>query len=188
VRDLYALSTDYRDNPEASALFFAETQNKMLFAVTGKTAAEIIVSRADPKQPNMNLQCWSGSRVRKVDIFVAKNYLSSDEVDTLNRIVVMFLDYADLQAKDRKVLTMDGWRSNLGRFLTFNDRPLLTHNGSVSREQMQSITEKRYAEFDAARKEAERLAADAEDVKALEDVEKEIKKLPRGTKRKEVEG
>jgi len=93
---LFALSSDYRADDRAAQLFFAETQNKLLFAVTGRTAAEIVVSRADPNAPNMALTNWSGSRVRKHDVIVAKNYLSADEVDTLNRLVVIFLEQAEL--------------------------------------------------------------------------------------------
>ena len=107
VRDLFALSTDYRDDPEAASRFFAETQNKMLFAVTQHTAAEIVVARADSAQPNMNLQAWSGPRVRKHDVIVAKNYLTRDEIDGLNRLTVLFLEQAELRVKERKTLTLN---------------------------------------------------------------------------------
>ena len=106
VRDLFALSSDYRSDDRAAQLFFAETQNKLLFAVTHQTAAEIVVSRADPNAPNMALTNWSGSRVRKHEVIVAKNYLSADEVDTLNRLVVIFLEQAELRVKERKQLTL----------------------------------------------------------------------------------
>jgi len=178
VRDLFALSTDYRDNPEAAGQFFAETQNKMLYAVTRKTAAEIVVGRADPAQPNMALQAWSGSRVRKQDVIVAKNYLTHDEVDTLNRIVVLFLEQAELRVKGGKQLTLDYWRTNVDRLLEFNDRPILKNTGTISHEQMKTIAEQRYAQFDENRRAAEALDADREDIKSLEEAEKKLTKKP----------
>jgi len=174
VRDLLALSRDYRDDPEESARFFAEIQNKMLFAVTGHTAAEIVVDRADPAKPNMNLQTWSGSRVRKHDILVAKNYLTADEVDTLNRLTVIFLEQAELRVKSGKLLDLDYWRSNVDRLLEFQERPVLTGPGRMSRERMKEIVSDRYEEFDGRRREAERLAADAEDIRALEETAKSL--------------
>jgi len=178
VRDLFALSTDYRDNPEAAGQFFAETQNKMLYAVTRKTVAEIVVGRADPAQPNMALQAWSGSRVRKQDVIVAKNYLTHDEVDTLNRIVVLFLEQAELRVKGGKQLTLDYWRTNVDRLLEFNDRPILKNTGTISHEQMKTIAEQRYAQFDENRRAAEALDADREDIKSLEEAEKKLTKKP----------
>lgn len=177
VRDLFALSSDYRDSPE-TGVFFAEVQNKMLYAVTRKTAAEIVVSRADPAAPNMALQSWSGSRVRKQDVIIAKNYLSKDEIDTLNRLVVIFLDQAELRAKDGKTLTLDFWRSNVDRLMQFNDRPVLGSAGSISHEKMKAIAEERYAEFDEKRRAAEAIEAEHEDIKALEDAEKNLLKKP----------
>ncbi len=112
VRELFALSSDYQTREKETAQFFAEVQNKLLYAAAGKTAAELIVARADPAQPNTALTTWSGSRVRKRDIVVAKNYLSEDEVDTLNRLVVIFLEQAELRAKQHKELTLDYWRSS----------------------------------------------------------------------------
>jgi len=176
VRDLFALSTDYRDNQE-TGIFFAEVQNKMLYAVAKKTAAEIVVTRADPNMPNMALQAWSGSRVRKQDVIVAKNYLSKDEIDTLNRLVVIFLDQAELRAKDGKPLTLDYWRSNVDRLIQFNDRPVLTNAGSISHEKMKAIAEERYAQFDEKRRAAEAIDADHEDIKSLEDAEQQLKNL-----------
>lgn len=178
VRDLFALSTDYRDDPETAGQFFAETQNKMLYAVTRHTAAEIIVGRADPAQPNMALQAWSGTRVRKHDVIVAKNYLTHDEVDTLNRIVMLFLEQAELRVKGGKQLTLDYWRSNVDRLLEFNDQPILKNTGSVSHEQMKAIAEQRYAQFDETRRAAEALEAERADIKALEEAEKKLTKKP----------
>ena len=175
VRDLFALSTDYENDEKAAQLFFAEVQNKLLFAVTTKTAAEIVVGRADPALPNMALTTWSGSRVRKQDVVVAKNYLTADEVDTLNRLVVIFLEQAELRAKERKELTLDYWRQNVDRLLEFNDRPVLKNAGRISADRMKGIAQERYDEFDARRKSAEALAADAEDLRRLEAAEKKVK-------------
>lgn len=174
VRDLLALSRDYQDDPAESARFFAEIQNKMLFAVSRHTAAEIVVQRADPAMPNMNLQSWNGSRVRKTDILVAKNYLTAEEVDTLNRLTVIFLEQAELRVKSGKLLDLDYWRTNVDRMLEFNERPVLQGPGRMSHERMKEIVSQRYEAFDGRRREAERLAADAEDVKALESLAKEI--------------
>jgi len=176
VRDLFALSEDYRADDREAQLFFAEVQNKLLYAVTRKTAAEIIVSRADPDSPNMALTNWSGSRVRKQDVIIAKNYLTADEVDTLNRLVVIFLEQAELRAKERKQLTLDFWRQNVDRLLEFNDKPILNSPGKISAEQMKQIAHNRYDAFDESRRKAEAIAADAEDIKALEEIEKQAKR------------
>ena len=176
VRDLFALSSDYRTGDSAASLFFAEVQNKLLYAVAEKTAAEIVVARANPAEPNMALMTWSGSRVRKQDVIVAKNYLTADEVDTLNRLVVIFLEQAELRVKERKELTLDYWRQNVDRLLVFNDRPVLDHNGGISAGQMKTIAHDRFDTFDTQRRSAEALAADAEDLKSLEAVEKRVKR------------
>lgn len=175
VRDLFALSADYRADDSAAQLFFAEVQNKLLYAVTQQTAAELIVARADASAPNMALTTWSGSRVRKHDVIVAKNYLSADEVDTLNRLVVIFLEQAELRAKERKQLTLDYWRQNVDRLLEFNERPVLKNAGSISSEKMKTIAHERYESFDANRRSADAVAADVEDLRALEEIEKQSK-------------
>ena len=115
VRDLFALSSDYKVREQDTHLFFAEVQNKLLYAATGHTAAELIVKRADPAKPNMALTNWSGSRVRKQDVIIAKNYLTQDEIDTLNRLVVIFLEQAELRVKQKKDLTLDFWRDTWTR-------------------------------------------------------------------------
>lgn len=176
VRDLFALSSDYQAREKETALFFAEVQNKLLYAATRQTAAELIIARADPSQPNMALTTWSGSRVRKQDILIAKNYLSADEVDTLNRLVVIFLEQAELRAKQQKDLTLDFWRSSVERMLASNDQPLLNGPGPVSHESMKTIATERYDSFDAKRRQQEAIAADAEDLKAIEDLEKDLKR------------
>ncbi|MGE4442391.1 MAG: virulence RhuM family protein [Desulfomicrobium sp.] len=174
VRDLFALSQDYKDDPTAAHNFFAEVQNKLLHAVTGQTAAELVVERADPNKPNMNLTTWKGEVVRKADVIIAKNYLVEDEVTELNRFVTMFLDYAEDRVSQRKYLTLTDWKGNVDRFITFNERPLLEGRGSMSRKAMVTIAHERFSEFDQKRKAQQAIEADAEDLKALEEVEKQV--------------
>ncbi|MBN9474841.1 MAG: hydroxyacid dehydrogenase [Bordetella sp. SCN 67-23] len=174
VRDLFALSTDYADDGQATGLFFAEVQNKMFFAVTGHTAAELVVQRADPTQSNMALTSWKGGRVRKGDVTVAKNYLNADELDRLNRIVSMFLDFAELRAIQRKDLRMADWRTYVDSFMAFNEQAVLQGAGRMSHQAMTTIVHERYEVFDAARRQAEALEADRLDMSELEQVEKQI--------------
>lgn len=176
VRDLFALSSDYRGNEKETGLFFAETQNKLLYAATGQTAAELIVARADPTQPNMGLTARAGGRVRKQDVIIAKNYLTADEIDTLNRLVVIFLEQAELRVKQRQDLTLDYWRQNVDDMLAFNDRSILTGPGKVSHDEMKRVAHKRYETFDAHRREAEALEAEAEDLRQIEDLDKKLKR------------
>jgi hypothetical protein len=175
VRDLFQLSSDYRADDQDTQRFFAEVQNKLLYAVTGHTAAEIVVERADADSPNMALTSWTGARVRKQDVTIAKNYLDAEEVDTLNRLVVIFLDQAELRARDRQDLTLDYWRNNVDRLLEFNERPVLDGAGSISRDRMEKIAHERYGRFDARRRRDEALAADAEDLRELEALEQQLK-------------
>jgi len=147
VRDLFALSSNYDQTDKATQMFFAETQNKLHFAVTGKTAAEIIVERADASQPNMNLTSWKGSIVRKQDIFIAKNYLTEDEIDTLNRLVVVFLESAELRAKNRMDITMDFWRENVDKILEFQDKKILTNAGAISKTDMEKTGKRNLFRF-----------------------------------------
>lgn len=179
VRDLFALSSDYQSRKQETQIFFAEVQNKLLFAVAGKTAAELVVDRANPDLPNMALTTWSGSRVRKHDVIVAKNYLDEDEVDTLNRLVVIFLEQAELRAKQKQDLTLDYWRYTVDRMLTTNEQPLLDGPGAVSREDMKTVAENRYEKFDAKRRKNEAVESDAEDLKAIEELEKDVKRKGR---------
>ncbi|WP_233827644.1 virulence RhuM family protein [Paraburkholderia sp. ZP32-5] len=174
VRDLLALSVDYADDAHATGLFFAEVQNKMFFAVTGETAAELIVRRADPTQPNMALTSWKGGRVRKGDVTVAKNYLNAEELDHLNRIVSMFLDFAELRAMQRKDLRMADWRVYVDSFMTFNEQAVLQGPGRMSHQAMTTIAHERYETFDAARRKDEALEADRAEMRELEQVEKQI--------------
>ena len=176
VRDLFSLSKDYQDNREATDLFFAEVQNKLLFAVTGKTAAEIIVDRSDPTQANMALKTWKAGRVGKADVIVAKNYLDLEEVDELNRLITMFLDFAEDRARRRQQITLDDWRQFTANFLALNERSLLKGGGGISREAMLKIAHERYERFDSQRRRAEALQADAEDMAELEAIEKQSAK------------
>ena len=176
VKDLYATAVDYDKTSEQAQLFFKKVQNKMLWAVTGKTAAELIADRSDPEKANMGLTSFKGAIVRKGDIGTAKNYLQQDEIDELNRIVTMYLDYAEDQAQKRKTISMDGWADKLDAFLEFNERDLLTHAGKLKMEVAQKLAAERYDEFATKRKEAEAIAADEEDIKELETLEKKLTK------------
>ncbi|MBQ2838842.1 MAG: virulence RhuM family protein [Muribaculaceae bacterium] len=176
VRDLFALSIDYDKTDKATQMFYAATQNKLLYAITGRTAAEIIVDRAKSEEENMGLTSWKGNIVRKQDIIIAKNYLTNDELDSLNRLVVIFLETAEFRAKNRQNLTMDFWRENVDRILVSNDQQLLIGAGSVSNLQMESHVRQVYEEYDARRKKFEAEEADREDLQDLLDLENEIKK------------
>ena len=175
IKDLFALSSDYEADDKSIQMFFAETQNKLHYAVTGQTAAELIVSRANADKPNMNLTSWKGSIVRKQDIYIAKNYLTHDEIDTLNRLVVIFLESAELRAKNRMDITMDFWRENVDKILDFQDKKILTHAGSISKVEMEKQVLEIYKSFDKRRKEFEALQADKEDLEELRKLEQEIK-------------
>jgi hypothetical protein len=176
VRDLFALSSDYDKTEKAAQMFFAETQNKILFAVTEQTAAEIILKRADADKPNMALTSWKGNIVRKQDIFIAKNYLNEDEIDTLNRIVVIFLETAELRAKNRIDITMKFWHENVDKILAFNEKLLLTGKGKISNAAMEEKVREIYQLFDKKRKTYEAKQADIEDLAELKRLEKKIEK------------
>ena len=178
VRDLFALSSDYDSTDKATQNFFAETQNKLIYAATKMTSPEIILSRADSSKPNMNLTNWKGKIVRKQDIYISKNYLTQDELDTLNRLVTIFLETAELRVKMRKDLTLKFWEDNVDKLISDNDFPLLDDKGSWSRIQADKKVEEIYLEFDQRRKDFEAKEADrqeAEELKLLEDAESKIK-------------
>ena len=179
IRDLFALSADYRSDDGDAQMFFAEVQNKLLYAVTRQTAAEIVVARANPDSPNMALTNWSGARVRKQDVIIAKNYLAADEIDTLNRLVVIFLEQAELRARERRQLTLGYWRQNVDRLLEFNERPVLGGAGSITSEEMKRIANERYEMFDQQRRTNEARLADDADLREIEELEKQIKKQPK---------
>lgn len=175
VRELFALSVDYDATDKATQMFFAIVQNKLLYAVAGYTAGEIVTKRAKADEPNMGLTSWKGSVVRKQDVIIAKNYLSADELDSLNRLVVIFLEMAEFRAKNRKDLTMGYWRENVDKILLANEQPLLLGAGTVSTAQMEEYAHKTYDEFHARRKAQEVLDADAEDMRELFELEQELK-------------
>ncbi len=176
VRDLLALSSDYDATDKATQMFFAETQNKLLFAVTGKTAAEIVVSRASAEKENMGLTSWKGSIVRKQDIIISKNYLTEEEIDTLNRLTVIFLETAELTVKERKDLSIAFWKENVDRLLDFQNKKILKDAGSISNTEMEAHAAHIFAEFDQRRKKEEALLADKNDLKELDEIEKKLKK------------
>ena len=178
VRDLFALSSDYDSSDKTTQTFFAATQNKLIYAVTHKTAAELILSRADSSKPNMALTSWKGSIVRKEDIYISKNYLTKDELDILNRIVIIFLETAELRAKMRKDLTMLYWKENFDKILVDNGFLLLNDKGIRSHQQMEKKVEAIYLEFDTKRKAFYASEADKSDnleLTALENLEKQLK-------------
>ena len=175
VRDLFALSSDYDASDKATQMFFAETQNKLLYAITNKTASEIIISRANANEPNMSLTSWKGKVVRKQDIYIAKNYLNSDEIDSLNRLVVIFLETAELRAKGRKDLTMKYWQENVDKIIDFNEKPLLIGAGSISKLQMENKVDAIYEEFNARRKKKDAKQADRDDFDELKRLGDELK-------------
>lgn len=174
LRDLFALSSDYVPNKAETQKFFAETQNKLIHGVTGFTAAELICQRADSTKSNMGLTSWSGERVRKADIYVSKNYLTSDELDILNRLVTVFLETAELRVKLRSDLTLSYWLESVDKLLTDNGVPLLTDKGRISNEAMKKIVDRKYEEFDFTRKQAEAQEADMLDMQELEEEAKLI--------------
>ena len=176
VRDLFALSSDYDKTDKATQVFFATVQNLLIYAVTQKTAAELITARANPADPHFGLLAWKGDKVRKTDIVVAKNYLTEDEIDTLNRLVVIFLETAELRAKSKQETRMSFWKQNVDQIITSNGFPLLTHAGSISHEQMEARTGELYQQFDQGRKWAEALEADQQDEADLKALEATLKK------------
>jgi len=176
LRDLFSLSSDYDSTDKATQMFFAETQNKILYAITGKTAAEIVVDRADENQSNMSLTSWKGSVVRKQDIYIAKNYLTKDEIDSLNRFVVVFLETAELRAKNRQDITIKFWQENVDRIIEFNDKELLSHKGSISKIQMEKQVNDIYGKFNAKRKTTDAKLADKQNFEELKQLEEKLKK------------
>jgi hypothetical protein len=163
VRDLFAAtSADYDSTSELARVFFATIQNKLLYAVTGRTAAELIVERADPARPNMGLTSWKGTRVRKGDVTVSKNYLDSDEISTLNMLTTQFLDFAELRARRRQEITMAEWAEATNRFITMNDMKVLSGSGRMSNEDATAYAHAHFASFDVQRRQLEAARADEE--------------------------
>ncbi len=175
VRDLFALSSDYDKTDKATQMFFAETQNKLIYAVTHQTAAELIVSRADANKPNMGLTTWKGSIVRKGDVIIAKNYLQNEEINSLNRLVDIFLTSAEERVKGCRDLTLDYWRKNVDSLLTFQEKDILQGAGSITNYEAEETAKQVYDIFNTKRKQVEAQTADADDLKMLEDLERNIK-------------
>ena len=175
VREILALASDYQPSAPETLHVFKIVQNKLHFAATGKTAPELIAERADATQPNMGLTAWHSGIVRKGDETVAKNYLREGEITELNRIVVMFLDFAEDQAKRRKAIFLRTWQAKLDEFLRFNDRNVLADGGKITREQADTLADKEYERFAARRRVQFENEGEADTLKLLED---EVKKLP----------
>ena len=175
VREILALAADYSPAEPETQVFFQVVQNKLHFAATGKTAPELIAERADSAQPNMGLTTWKSGVVRKGDVAVAKNYLREAEIITLNRMVVMFLDFAEDQALRRKQIFLHNWQTRLDDFLRLNERAILPDAGKVGREQADAIAELEYERFAARRRAQLEDEAEADTLKQLED---EVNRLP----------
>lgn len=172
VREIFMLAADYEPASSQTTQFFRVIQNKLHFAATGQTAAELIHSRADASQPNMGLTVWKGEIVRKGDVTVAKNYLNQQEVDELNRIVVMWLDYAEDQARRRKQVFLADWQQKLDEFLRFNERDVLNNAGSIGKQQADDKAKQEYEAFQVKRREALEESGAVETIKALEAISK----------------
>ncbi|MHB1399812.1 MAG: virulence RhuM family protein [Trichloromonadaceae bacterium] len=170
ITDIYATSVDYDPTLPESITFFQTVQNKMHWAITGQTAAEIIHTRADNNQPNMGLTNWRGGKVRKADVSIAKNYLNADELAALNNLVEQYLVFAEGQAMRRVPMHMGDWITKLHGFLTINDRDILSHAGKISHELAKSFAEAEYEQFNAAR------IADADQLDS--DFDRAVKQLP----------
>lgn len=171
VKEIFALSVDYDSKSQTAQKFFKSVQNKLEYAATGHTAPEIIAERADATQNNMGLTSFKGAKVRRGDVTVAKNYMTHEEIHTLNLIVNMYLDYAELQAKSHHEMHMADWEQKLSEFLRFNGREVLENFGTIKREIAQQLALEEYKKYDAHRRSIE---ADA-DLNALEADIKQIK-------------
>lgn len=182
VRDLLALSEDYRANEKETGLLFAEVQNKLFFAVTGHTASELVVARSDPAKPNMNLTSFAGNKVRKADVVIAKNYLQADELESLNRLVSMFFEFAEFRAKNKTHLRLQDWREYVDKFMDFNEQPLLSNAGQISRKQMEQLVNQRYEQFDQQRKLADAQATDKAELEELEKLQERLEQKRRDKK------
>ena len=175
LKDIYALSADYNDNREATLLFFAAVQNKVHYAISGMTAAEIIYKRVDGEHESLGLTTWEKSpdntKIRKSDVEIAKNYLTQLELEELRYIVNAFLDYAEHQAKNQQLVYMRDWITQLDDILTFNKKVLLEHSGTVSRMEALERATQEYAKYRLKIKEIERVQSEQElleDIKLLE--------------------
>lgn len=186
VLDIYATSIDYDPNTDLSREFFAVLQNKMHWAAHGHTAAEIVHQRADASKPNMGLTSWHGDKPHKVDTEIAKNYLAIEELDILNRIVNFYLEFAELQALNRKPMYMQDWIIKLDDFLRLSERNILAHAGKISYEQAMEKAHEEYEKFRMAHLNAPSVVERhfAEAVKEVKRLEKEVK--PQKTRKKNL--
>jgi hypothetical protein len=172
VREIFALAADYEPTLAETTKFFSVIQNKLHFAATGMTAAELIASRADHAKPNMGLNTWQNDEVRKTDVLIAKNYLAEKEVTELNRIVTMWLDFAEDQATRRKQVFMQDWADKLDEFLRFNDRAVLNNAGRVSKKQADAKAALEYEQFAQKRRVTKEAEAEKDYISQLTDVAK----------------
>lgn len=171
ITDIYALAVDYEPTAEETQEFFKVVQNKLIFAATGNTAAEVIAERSNPEKDNMGLTTWKGAKVRKQDVTVSKNYLKKEELDTLNRIVTMYLDYAELQAKNHRQMFMKDWREKLDAFLQFNGQEILQNAGSISKKIADKLASEKYEQFHK-----NRLQSESQKLDDIDQALKQIKK------------
>ena len=176
IKDLFKLSNDYDAKTLETEQFFAFVQNKLLYAVTNETAAELITNRADAKIINMGLTTFKGSRVRKEDVFIAKNYLTEKEIDTLNRLVSLFLDTAELRIQNEEILTLDYWKTETDNLLAFSKKPILEGTGKITHKQMEEKVSKIYSNFDDMRKKKEAIKEDELEQQAIEKLLNKAKK------------
>jgi hypothetical protein len=168
VREILALATDYTPNDAETQQVFRIVQNKLHFAATGKTAPELIAERANAMEPNMGLTSWKGGAVHKSDVTVAKNYLHAGEIAELNRIVVMFLDFAEDQARRRRQIFLRDWQTRLDDFLRFNEREVLPDGGTISREEADEKATREYEHFAARRRAHRELEGELDALRELE--------------------
>jgi len=174
VREIFAMAADYEPSHSETTKFFSIIQNKLHYAATGMTAAELIKSRANHLLPNMGLTNWKGDEVRKTDVTIAKNYLKEHEIDELNRIVVMWLDFAEDQARRRKQIFLKDWEQKLDEFLRFNDRQVLPNAGKIGKKEADDFARQEYEKFAARRREYKEAIGEAELIKHLEETAKQL--------------
>ncbi len=183
VREIFAMAADYEPPLAETTRFFSIIQNKLHYAATGMTAAELITSRADHMLSNMGLTSWRGDEVRKTDVTIAKNYLKEHEIDELNRIVVMWLDFAEDQARRRKRIFMKDWERKLDDFLRFNERQVLPHAGRVCKQSAEDHARAEYEKFSARRRQYKEAIGEAETIKQLEKAAKLLPEKRKGRKK-----
>jgi hypothetical protein len=177
IKDLFATSADYDPHAEVTVDFFAVAQNKLHWAIHGHTAAELIAERASATKHNMGLTSWAGAKIRKTDVHVAKNYLGKEEMELLNLIVNQFLEFAEFQARTRKVMYMRDWSKKLDDFLRLNDRDILKGLGAVSMQLAKEKADRQFAKFEKDRRKLEDARAAEELAREIEELESKAKQL-----------